>query len=300
MAALDYLKMYKLAQTAMDGLIPILRSNAVLPKLIKKIPNNTTVPIQGAITSDNVTARSAGSAMTAVANPAETAASFRIAYDAEYVMPLDVLNKINMKPFDYLMFNKDKIVAALADKLDEAVWALYSSVTQSAGTAGATPAITALASAKKELRDAKVNFSDPTKLHAVVGPEEEEAWLSAASWNTQGPISQASIMEGSLGRRYGFNIWVDQNRVTSGTTAYNLCFHEDFAGITFTDTYDVHRSVAQVSVTDPVSGMTIFVQDWPMNEATYGLGQKYRFVIPYYTAVLDVTRACQLLGGVVA
>jgi len=299
MAALDYLKLYKLANSAMEGLIPILRSNAVMPKLVKKIPNNTQVPIQGTIAHGNVTNRSAGSAMTVVANPQESAETFRIAQDAEYVMPLDVLNRINMKPFDYLMFNMPKIQAAIADKIDRAVLALYSSVTQTAGTAGATPKVSDLASAKKELRDAKVNFSDPSKLHCVIGAEEEEAWLSAATWNTQGPISQGSIMEGSLGRRYGFNLWVDQNRPTSGTTAYNLCFHEDFAGITFTDTYDVHRSIAQVSVTDPVSGMTIFVQDWPMDESTYGVGQKYRFVVPYYTAILDASRACQLLGGIV-
>ena len=298
MAAMDYLKMYKLAQSAMDGLIPILRSNAVMPKLIKHIPNNTQVPIQGAVTSANVTARSAGSAMTTVAPPTETAANFRITSEAEYVAPIDVLNKIAMKPFDYLNFYMNKIVASLADTIDNSIWDLYSSVTQTAGSAGATPAVSDLATAKKELRDAKVNFSDPSKLHCVIGAEEEEAWLSAATWNAQGPISQASIMEGSLGRRYGFNLWVDQNRATSGTTAYNLCFHEDFAGIAFTDQYDHHRSVAQVSVTDPVSGLTIFVQDWPMDEATYGVGQKYRFVVPYDTAVLDVTRACQLLGGV--
>ncbi len=296
MAALDNLKLYRLAKSIADGLVPVLRNNAVMPKLIKTVKNNIQIPLQGATTAGT---RNVGSVAATPQLPSETKVNFRITSDAEIVYPVDEINAISVDGMDLVEWQRGEIISTLADAVDSAIWALYSSVTTSTvGQQATTPDLNVLAQAKKALKNQKVLFSDPSKIHCVVGAEEEAAWTTAMRQDTQGGLltSQAKL-EGSIASAYGFNIWCDQNRATSADTAFNLCFHEDFAGIAFADTLPHHSSVAQSQATDPESGITVFVQEWPMSESTYGVGAKYRFVIPYAVGIIDETRACVMYGA---
>lgn len=124
---------------------------------------------------------------------------------------------------------------AIADQIDQDLLALYVDVSTYAGTAGTDMTADVIVDAGKKLNDQKV----PKALRNLVISSKDEAALlklalfQQAQSNADGGMAQR---EASLGRKFGFNIFMDQNVVSvagTPTTTYNLAFHKNaFALVT--------------------------------------------------------------------
>lgn len=115
-------------------------------------------------------------------------------------------------------------VIALGEKIDDTIHALYSSFTTNAvgdGTAVLDEDMIRLAS--QYLTDDKVPLSPrylvitPASLYNLLGDPALQSYFAYAG---------KPLIEGSVGRLHGFDIFVSQN-VTNSTYRYNLAFHPD-------------------------------------------------------------------------
>jgi len=162
--------------------------------------------------------------------------------------------------------------AAIITNINTALWALVTTgnfTNTAIGTAGASPDITILAQARKSLWDAKC--SDMANLYAVIGGEEGQVWRPSLKYNEFGPAGQEALTSGRLPNAFGFKIVEDQQRLTSGTTAVNLCLHPLALMVGFRSTL-AGRGYPMGQATDPDSGLTIFVEESPMDNSSNGVG----------------------------
>ena len=108
----------------------------------------------------------------------------------------------------------------LAQKIDENLAALYKDIPYSFGTAGTTPdALSDITGAKKILEE---NKAPRSPRYLFIDEAAEDKFLQLDSFAEIDKSAEPSILrEGMLGKKYGFNIWMDQNVAdhTKGTLA---------------------------------------------------------------------------------
>ncbi len=118
---------------------------------------------------------------------------------------------------------------ALAEQIDSDILALYSGFsttpidarTGSGGIVAAT-----VTEARRLLNSAKVPLTDR---HVVWHEDAEKELLSLGQFtNAQyDPANATALSEASLGRKYGFNHYMDQQVKTAASECKNLAFHRD-------------------------------------------------------------------------
>jgi hypothetical protein len=118
---------------------------------------------------------------------------------------------------------------ALGNAMENDLFALYTSLTGgSVGTSGTDITAATVRSARKLLNDNKAPLVDRT---LVVSDKDEIALLGDSSLQNYFAFSrQQGIAEGSIGRLYGFDVFVSQLvPVVTGTpnSTKNLAFHRD-------------------------------------------------------------------------
>lgn len=148
-----------------------------------------------------------------------------------------------------LSLTSDRIVSdhirpaavALADQIDQDLAALHTQIPWSA-TMSATPALSDITKIKNVMFANKVPLRDESKLHLMIGGNEQMAFQNAMTVLANPQAS--GLRDGSLGRLYGFDTWANQNTPshTSGTMA-------DAAGA-------VVGAVAVGATSLPISGVT--------------------------------------------
>lgn len=274
-----------------------LRKNTVMPKLIttsfgedaSKIGSVIKVPKIGALTTN---AKTAGSAVT-VQNATSSSVDITLNQHREVTFVVEdidsALSTGNLKAM-YL----DSALSAVAEKVDADITGLYSGLSQTVpGTANATPLTAALIVAgRKQISDAKAPLADRSM---VVGTEAYSQLLTLAEFTSVERYgSSSAIVDGELGKIYGFKVFESQSIVTA-TADQNLMFHKRAFGIAFRPlTMDAKGGeVVQQIVTDPVSGMSVRVTMWYNANV---LGTQCTIDVLYGFAELDDTLATKLLS----
>ncbi|MFQ5443336.1 MAG: P22 phage major capsid protein family protein [Nitrospinales bacterium] len=142
---------------------------------------------------------------------------------------------------------------ALADQIDQDLCALYTDLTTSVGTAGTDVIADKVVDARKAMNDQKVPVG---KWSVVLSPKDEASLLKEDKFTSANMVGDdgTALREASLGRRYGMDIFMDQNIVTvAGTpnTTYNMAFHKNaFALVMRPLVRNENMPGAKVSVTD--------------------------------------------------
>jgi len=244
------------------GLLKVVGKEVLPPGVYDK---NVILP--GAVTA---TTRSAGGQWT-TQQPTDTYATLTPNTEYGNHISIDRINEVG-SVYDLAQFYLPSMVGAIIDELNDACWDLYSSfTTNAANTPGGTPDYTVLAQAKKKLMDQEVFAGQQ---FAVIGTSEEAAWSEAIDWSSGGPDSQQTIVNGELGTKYGFKVVVDQRRKEVGTATFNLALHPAAMTVCFRSSMPpAPAGVTRTQFTDPLSGVTLFVEERPMDIATYGIGR---------------------------
>ena len=103
---------------------------------------------------------------------------------------------------------------SFAQKIDSYLLGLYKDVSNTYGTAGTTPNdIGAITGARKILNETKTPFDNRS---LVIDPSAENNFLQIPTFHEAGKVGDngTSLSEASLGRKFGFGIYTDQNVAT--------------------------------------------------------------------------------------
>lgn len=176
---------------------------------------------------------------------------------------------------DLMMQYVQPAVIALAEKLENDLWSMYSSLTGTGvGTAGTDLTSTIIRSARKQLDIAKAPMQDR---FLIVSPKDAVALLGDASLAQYYAFQNAeAITEGQLPNLYGFKVFESQLvPVVAGTpnATQNIAMHKSsmmFAMRPFKD-IPSGSGVATATVIDDESGLAIRVlkQYSPQYRAEY-------------------------------
>lgn len=156
-------------------------------------------------------------------------------------------------------------MAAVAEKVEDDLFALYSGLSGSIGTGGTDLTAAVVRLARKTLMDNKAPRGDRT---LAISTKDVSALLAAdsqflASYNNTS--DKTKLEEGIIGRYMGFDVMESQAvPVVSGTpdVTHNIAFHKDaFALVTRPLDAAVPEGMGVVvqNVTDPESGLAIRV-----------------------------------------
>ncbi|AFV05394.1 P22 phage major capsid protein family protein [Dehalobacter sp. CF] len=121
-------------------------------------------------------------------------------------------------------FSEQLLIPAMqgfANKIDLYLLGLYNDIPFNFGTAGSTPSeISDVTGARKVLNDNKVPFANR---NLVIDTAAEDKFLQLATFHEADKVGDngTALREASLGRKFGFNIFMDQNvkKHTKGTLA---------------------------------------------------------------------------------
>jgi len=110
---------------------------------------------------------------------------------------------------------------SFAQKIDLYLLSLYKDVYAARGTAGTTPtAITDITNVRQALNE---SYAPMTQRRLVIDPSAENCFLQLAAFHEADKVgdSGTALREASLGRKFGFDIYCDQNvrKHTKGTLA---------------------------------------------------------------------------------
>ena len=111
-------------------------------------------------------------------------------------------------------FSEQLLIPAMqgfANKIDQYLLGLYNEVPFNFGTAGSTPnEISDITGARKILNDNKVPFANR---NLVIDTAAEDKFLQLATFHEADKVGDdgTALREASLGRKFGFNIFMDQN-----------------------------------------------------------------------------------------
>jgi hypothetical protein len=204
-----------------------LRENAIMPRLV-----NSDLGPEAASKGDTIDVPIAGSVSVRDVVPDQTATNVAIT-------PTKVSISLNQwKEAPFMMSDKDigyamdgiipdqaqEAVKALANNVDSYILALYKQVYWNAGTAGTTPfagtdPVTTLAAFKTARTKLIKSLALGSDRHVVLDPDAEaNAMIMSPFLKADERGDQGAIVAGQIGRKLGFDWWLDQN-VPSHATA---------------------------------------------------------------------------------
>lgn len=202
-------------------------SKLVMAKLVKRFDRDILrkgdtihVPI-----ISNLTA-AAKSANTAVALSAPTESKVDISINKYYQISFlieDILDA--QSQYDLTAAYKDKVSYGLAKQVDTDVLGLYTGITQTTGTAGATVTDPNVLAAIKYLDDADAPFEDRA---FVMRPAVKAALLGIDRYVSQDFVGDMPVKTGLFGQRYGMPFYSSTNTPVDGSgNGINLIFHKE-------------------------------------------------------------------------
>lgn len=210
--------------------LEILRSNIVLAQLVTRdsdvasfqVGDVLHIPAVGTFTAQN--------------KAADSTVTLQTPTDSEVLVPLNKHKEVSFLVEDVVRAQENQsvmdryitsAVAALAEAIENDLFALYSGLSQSAGTSGVDLTAATIRTVRKKLTDAKVPL---TNRHMVISTKDEAALLGDSTLANYFAYNRVGIPDGAIGRLYGFLLWVSQLvPVVSGTpdSTKNLAFHPE-------------------------------------------------------------------------
>ena len=145
---------------------------------------------------------------------------------------------------------------ALAEKIESDVSGLYSGFSSIVGTPGTAASRTSLLAIRQQLND---NRAPMAGRFVTVGPAGEVDLLGDSNLESYFANSQpAAVREGSIGRAYGFDIYMSQLVPSSGVGATSIAGTPEF-GVLAMRALPVNRApgVRQMAMRDPQSGLVL-------------------------------------------
>lgn len=279
--------------------LDVLRSNIVLARTVTKdtdyepafVGKTLNVPYPGTFTAADKAADTAATAQTP-----SSGTSVAVTLNKHKYVDFIVEDVARAQSSNELL---DRFVQpaaiALAEAVEDDLFALYSSYA-SIGTSGTDLSAATILDARKALNDAKA----PEQGRAIVmSTKDEVALLGDTDLTNYFAFGQnAAVAEGSIGRLYGFDLFVSQRvPVVSGTpnSTKNLAVVPD-AMMLATRPFmpaPAGSGVQTSSLVDPASGLSIRVQyQYSMADR----GTRVGFDILYGVAALRPAVGRQLLS----
>lgn len=151
---------------------------------------------------------------------------------------------------------------ALGNKVEDDLFALYSSITASVGTTGTDLAASTIRSARKKLND---NNAPMDGRALIISPKDEIAILGDSTLQNYFAFAKAgAVAEGSMGSLYGFDLYMSQRvPVVAGTpnSTKNLALCPEAMILATRPFRDVPAGsgVEATTIDDPETGLTIRV-----------------------------------------
>lgn len=129
---------------------------------------------------------------------------------------------------DALNYVEDAAIV-LAEQIDADLLALYTGAGGTAGAAADDLDVPEIVTARKLLNDLKCPFAGRV---AVVSSAQEASLLNKTEFTSSdfgGDMSRVAVIEANLGRKYGFDFFLDQQVVStvSPTADHGIAFHRD-------------------------------------------------------------------------
>lgn len=274
-----------------------LRKNTVMPRLVTNY-FGTEAQTQGSsikvpkIGSLSANAKTAGAGVT-LQNATSTNATITLNQHLESTFVIEdfdtAISSGNLTQY-YIASG----LSAITEAVDASITGLYTGLSQTVpGTANGTALTAALViAARKQLSDAKAPRDDR---YIVCGTEAYSQLLAIDGFTSAEKYGSAvPVMEGELGKLYGFKVFESQSIVTA-TADQNLAFHKRAFGIAVRPLpiTRMGNGIVQQVVTDPTSGLSVRVT---MSYDTNYLGVKTTIDVLYGVAELDDAVATKLLS----
>ena len=183
---------------------------------------------------------------------------------------------------------------ALAEALESDLFALYTGLAAGGGTSGTDLTAATVRGARKVLNDAKVPQAGRS---LVMSTKDEVALLGdsnlAAYFANSNP---AGIADGSIGRLFGFDLYVSQLVKTTGTSPVstkNIAMTRDALILATRPLDEPMAGIESTTIVDEASGLAIRVmRQYDMNARGHRVG----FDILYGAAVLRSTSGAVVLS----
>lgn len=241
-----------------------LRSNIVLAKLVTKDSDVAAfkqgdilhIPAVGSFEAKTKTANSTVTLQTPT--DSEVQVTLNTHQEVSFLVEDPVRAQENQSVMDRYI---NGAIVALAEAIETSLFALYSGFSGSVGVSGADLDASIIRSARKTLNDNKVPQTDR---HVVMSTKDEIALLADTDLANYFAYNRVGIPDGSIGRLYGFNLWVSQNVPEVGAapvSTKNLAFHPEAMILAMRGMPDPPdgSGVRAATVRDPESGLTLRV-----------------------------------------
>lgn len=277
------------AQEALE----VLRKNTVMPKLVTNYFEADTatrgktvrVPKIGALTANDKTA---GSGVT-VQDATSTNVDITLDQHKETTFIIEDVDQAVTSGNLSAMYLESGLTA-ITEAVDGSLTGLYTGLSQSQGAQGTAVDAAAIRTARQTLSTNKAPLADR---YIVAGPEMYAQLLGIDAFTSVEKYgSSTPIMEGELGKIYGFKVFESQSIVTA-TADQNLVFNKRAFGLAVRPLpQEEAPGVMQRVVSDPVSGLSVRVT---MSYDADKLGVKTTVDVLYGVAELDDNMAIKLL-----
>lgn len=239
----------------------VLRANAVLAGLVyrdfedevKTMGDTVQVPVIGALSASN---KAIGSDYT-IADATSTKVDVVLNKHKHATFIVEDIEKAFARG-DVIGAYGKSAMAAIVDAVDADIAGLYSGLSQTQGADGTAIDAAGMRTARKTLSDAKAPQSDR---YFVAGTEAYTQLLGEAEFTSVEKYGASTpVMEGELGKIYGFRVFENQNIVTA-TGDHNLAFHKHAFGLAVRPlpAAPAGMGVQSAVVSDPISGLSVRV-----------------------------------------
>ncbi len=283
------------AQRALE----ILRGNIVLARLVARDSADDRfvtgdvlhIPYPGTFTAQN---KAAGSTVTLQApTGSEVTVTLDKHKEVSFLIEDVARAQANQNIMDRYL---NAAVPAIANAIEDDLFALYTSLTSSVGTSGTDISAATVRSARKKLND---NLAPVAPRVLIISPKDEIALLADSNLGAYFANARAeAVAEGSIGRLYGFDVYMSQRvPVVSGTpnSTKNLALHPEafILAMRALPEPPAGTGVFATTVRDPDSDLVIRVQ-FAYNPSYLGL--QVTLDVLYGVAVLRNALGCVVLS----
>jgi len=249
------------ANTALE----ILRSRIVAAKLVTRdsdiaafqVGDTLNIPYPGAFVANDKAANTAVTLQVPTATT--TTVTLNKHKEASFLVEDAARATANQ---DIIARYMEAAVVPIAEQIESDILGLYSSFTNSVGTSGTDITASTIRAARKKLNDTKAPADNRA---LIVSTKDEIAILGDSTLQSFFAFAQAgTVKEGSIGRLYGFDVYVSQLvPVVTGTpnSTKNLAFNPGAIILAMRGLPDAPAGTgAQTAVVqDPISGLALRV-----------------------------------------
>lgn len=257
--------------------LEVLRANCVMARLIAKdsdmsdsfsVGDTLRIPYPGTFVAQN---KAADTPVTLQVPTGGTTITVDLNQHKEVSFLVEDAASAQANP-EILERYIDAAVVPLAEAIEGDILALHTGIIATTGTSGTDITAATIRAARKALNDAKVPTS---RRHLVVSSKDDAALLADSALQTYFANARPETIEqGSLGRLYGFDLWMSQLvKVVTGTpnSTKNLAFRWDAFILAMRRMKEppAGTGVKVATVRDPHSGLMIRVL-WGYNMSHLG------------------------------